>query len=140
MSEALAALVRVNFTAALAILAVLALRRPVRRLFGAQVAYGLWLIAPLACAAMLAPARIVTVTQGAPVTQIVQAAGLASAPMATAPVFDPAPGLLGLWAVGAAACALGLARSELTFRRAARAGRAGPAAIGFLRPRIVLPA
>jgi beta-lactamase regulating signal transducer with metallopeptidase domain len=140
MSETLATLLRVNLAATLAIAAVLVLRRPVRRLFGAQVAYGLWMLAPLVCGAMLAPPRIVTITEPAPVTEIVTLAGTTSAAAATASAFDPAPGLLGLWAAGVAGCALALARSELQFRRAARAGRAGPAAIGLLKPRIVLPA
>ena len=42
MSEALFLLLRVNLAASAAVIAVLLLRRPVRRLFGARVAYGLW--------------------------------------------------------------------------------------------------
>lgn len=141
MSDALAALVRLNLAASLAILLVLMLRRPTRAAFGARVAYGLWLLAPLAAAVMLAPARVVTLAAAQPTTEIVLAGS--AAPIAAArtpPSLDATPWLLGLWAAGALACALWLARAQLQFRRAARAGVAGPAAIGLLRPRIVLPA
>ena len=44
---------------------MLLLRAPVRRLFGAMIAYGLWGLVPLAVAAMLIPARVVVLPQTA---------------------------------------------------------------------------
>ena len=48
MTEVLEALLRANVAGALAVLAVLALRVPVRLRFGPEVAYGLWLTPVLA--------------------------------------------------------------------------------------------
>ena len=48
MSEILAAVLRANLVAAAVVLAVLALRIPFRRLFGPELAYGLWAAPPLA--------------------------------------------------------------------------------------------
>ena len=59
MAEALAALARANLAASLAILLVLALRRPARRWFGAEAAYLLWIVPPLVAAGSLVPARAV---------------------------------------------------------------------------------
>src|SRR5258705_297126 len=59
MSEAPLYMLAMNVFAAASALVVIALRLPVRRLFGARVAYGLWLLVPLAAAAMLLPARVV---------------------------------------------------------------------------------
>ena len=44
-------LMRVNLALGAAILLVLVLRGPVRKMLGARTAYGLWLIAPLAAVA-----------------------------------------------------------------------------------------
>lgn len=63
MSEVLAVLLRVNLALALATGLVLALRLPARLLFGARVAYGLWGLVPLAAIAMLAPARVVAISE-----------------------------------------------------------------------------
>nr|MEA2799813.1 hypothetical protein [Phenylobacterium sp.] len=60
MSEALSVLLRINLAVAAAIAVAMLLRLPVRRLFGARIAYGLWSLVPLAAAAMLLPPRVVT--------------------------------------------------------------------------------
>jgi len=141
MSDALAALLRINLALAAAVAVILLLRRPVRRLVGPRLAYGLWALAPLAVLAMLAPPRIMRVR--------VVDAPLAMAPLAPAgpPLASPAshvadlgPWLAGLWLAGAAASLLLVAWRQGQFARAMRAGRAGPAVVGVLRPRIVTPA
>ena len=56
MSDALLGLLRLNLVVAVAVAVVMALRLPVRRLFGPRVAYGLWSLVPLAGLALaLAP-------------------------------------------------------------------------------------
>ena len=58
--EILSLLARVNLAAAAAILLVVALRKIARPRFGARLTYSLWLLPILAAAAVLAPARAVT--------------------------------------------------------------------------------
>ena len=55
-----------NLVAAIAILVVIALRRPVRAAFGARLAYSLWLLVPLAALGSLLPPRIVEIARPAP--------------------------------------------------------------------------
>jgi beta-lactamase regulating signal transducer with metallopeptidase domain len=143
MSDALALLLRLNLAAAAAVIAALALRVPVRRLFGPRVAYGVWALAPIAALAMLAPARVVPVVghwSSSP-------APMAAAPMsvhATAPaavsLADSLPLILAaVWLAGLALAAARLARRQAEFARTVRAGTAGPAVVGVLKPRIVTP-
>jgi len=146
MSEALLLLLRVNLAASAALVVVLLLRRPVRRLFGARVAYGLWTLVALAVLAMLLPARVVVVSAPAvawgahaAAGAMIEAGALASGlPMQTAP---GGPAILcAFWLGGVAAAFAHLLRSQLRFVRAARVGRGGPAVVGVLRPRVVTPA
>ncbi len=142
MSEALASLLRLNLVAAAAIGVVLILRLPVRRLFGPRIAYGLWSLVALAVGAMLAPARSVRlpahVAAASPDVLLVTHPGFApSLQLAAAP--DLAASLTALWIAGGLAALLWLAWSQLRFDRAVREGRAGPAVVGVVRPRIVVP-
>jgi len=132
MSDALAALLRVNLAAAVAVALAMVLRRPVRRLFGPRVAYGLWLLVPLFAAAMLTPARVVTVWR--PVVAVASAPSMRGSAPPDAPMLA-----LAVWLAGAAAALGWLAWRQAQFARAVRAGRAGPAVVGVLRPRIVIP-
>ena len=95
-------LVVTNLAGSAAILVVLALRGPVRRMAGAQVAYLSWLAVPAAVAACLIPARIVMVEAPAPTSAIVSSPAPAAAtsvttsppvyaPLAQAPRIEPAP-------------------------------------------------
>ncbi|RYF68387.1 MAG: biotin transporter BioY, partial [Comamonadaceae bacterium] len=134
------------------ILLVLALRRPLRRAFGATIAYAAWALVPLAMLAVLLPA--------------------AQSPQLIVPVIDmQVPGdvlagtgavrampALATWAVvavgcGALACALRLFVQQHRFIRGlgsltdrgdgvlvAQATEGLPAVVGVWRPRIVLPA
>ncbi|HLZ76403.1 M56 family metallopeptidase [Phenylobacterium sp.] len=141
MSEALALLLRVNLAIAGAVALAMLLRRPARRLFGARVAYQLWALVPLAVAAMLAPTRIITLA--APKAAVAQrglAAAFDYAPSLPAPSGpDLSAILMVLWIAGAAAALAHLAWRQAQFSRAVRAGRAGPAVVGVLRPRVVTP-
>ena len=141
MSDALLLLLRTNLAATAAIAVVMLLRLPMRRLFGARIAYGLWSLVPLAAAAMLLPARVVTVARASASAMLPDA--LASGPAAPAlhlqPGLDLTPILAGLWIAGALASLGWLVWRQVQFGRAVREGRAGPAVIGVLRPRIVTP-
>ena len=142
MSEAVAALLRLNLVAAAAIGIVLVLRVPARRLFGPRIAYGWWSLVAFAVAAMLTPARTVVLAHpeppAAPDALLVMHQGFApTLQLAAAP--DLSKGLALLWIGGGLAALLWLARSQARFDRAVREGRAGPAVVGVVRPRIVAP-
>ncbi len=135
-TELLAALIHLNLAAAGAVLAVLAARPLVRRHFGPEMAYRLWICVPIAAAAALFPAaaatRIVPPGEGPHFDPVYQASqGLMHA---------PAGALLGLWAAGALLAAAIIAVSQLRFLDMARRGLAGPAVAGVIVPRIVMPA
>ncbi|WP_332768609.1 M56 family metallopeptidase [Phenylobacterium sp.] len=127
MTELFADLLRANLAASLAIVLVLALRLPARRVFGAEIAYRLWLIAPLAYVANLIPAAEAT-----------DAAGL---PAATFTALTPStPLAVQVWIAGAAAVLAPMALGQQRFLNRAKAGAAGPAVVGIISPRIVTPA
>lgn len=142
MSDALVVLVAANAVAAAAVALVMVLRAPARALFGPRIAYGLWLLVPLAALGMLLPARVVTVTvRAAPVmgaspfaTSVAPASGPAAAP------FDAGPFVMGLWIIGVLANAAWMMWRQAQFGREAGMGLAGPAAVGVFRPRVVTPA
>ena len=133
-ADLLLALARANVAGGASILLVLALRSPARRAFGAHVAYGLWLMVPAAAAGALTPSAI-----GSPGwAPALAAAG--DAGRAWLAGGGHAGAFAALWLAGFAAnAALALWRQS-RFAAAARAGRAGPAVAGILRPRLVIPA
>jgi len=156
-ADILAILLKTNLAAAAAILLALALRKPARKAFGARIAYALWLVAPLAVAASLFPARAVVVPYAAPSEAVTEIASqtLPSGEIMT--VAPPAPliddvAVVALWLAGAAISFALLAWSQSRFIKSlggvsregrflrAKAGGAGPAVVGALFPRIVLPA
>lgn len=123
--EVLAHLAFCNLAAGLAILLVLILRRPTRALFGAEIAYLLWLLPVAAGLAALLPAR--AAEPGAEAARRFIMSG------------DHAAVLGAVWAIGAG-LALGLLLwSQSRFMRRARLGLAGPAVVGVLAPRMVVP-
>lgn len=123
MAEILDALVRVNLVAGVAILAVLLLRLPARRRFGPEIAYRLWAAPPLAAAATVVPLKV------------------AHAPLHLSHLAPPdaSPLLLSLWVLGLALAAALLWRAQAAFLRTARSGEAGPAVVGVITPRLVMP-
>ena len=154
-------LVLANLTGAIAILAVLAFRGPARAQFGAGLAYALWLIVPAAMLASLFPARTVfipaPVVTPYPMMALMQ--GLSAAPALPHPpvagaTLDMPQILLGVWLAGVAASlillAIGQRRALARFGqitadardpKLARAANhsVGPALIGVVRPRVVVP-
>lgn len=121
--------------ASCAILLILVLRLPVRRLFGAEIGYHLWLLAPAAGLASLFPSLAEL------------GSGLKTPPdglskvitVIRTPAMDHAHPIALVWLAGVLLLAALFALGQWRFERAARAGRAGPAATGFW-PRMVVPA
>lgn len=144
MSDALLILIAANLAAAVAVALVLLLRTPARKLFGPRIAYGLWLLVPLAALGMLLPARVETVTVRAatvPAADAPPLAALAAAlPAPAAASFDPWLLLMGLWIAGVLVNVAWMAWRQAQFGRAMQDGLAGPAAVGVLAPRVVTPA
>uniref|UniRef100_B0SZY3 Peptidase M56 BlaR1 n=1 Tax=Caulobacter sp. (strain K31) TaxID=366602 RepID=B0SZY3_CAUSK len=164
-ADLLSLLVRANLALGAAVLLALILRRPVRNLFGARAAYALWLVAPLAVLAVLLPARTVQIQNPASPSPVVQAQAEPMAQVsvpatvasqaATRPTAQPFPlhaALLAVWVLVALSAigvqaerqrrfvkSLGRLRGEADLFHAERPG-VGPAVIGALAPKLVLPA
>jgi TonB family protein len=129
---------------------VLLLRRLVRRCFGARIAYALWWAIPVVLVAMLLPASEAPIA--APVLTYMRATiqPALAVPVKAAP--DYGVWLFAAWALGAAIATAWFARLQRRFQhelgtlrqRADGLYVAGsvqglPAAVGWLRPRIVVP-
>lgn len=154
-----------NLALAAAVLLVLALRRPVRKVFGARNAYALWLIVPLSILALLIPAR--TIVLPAPSTVSSTAAispSPSSAPSSVTAPKSPQPAplpaipvgeiTLGLWLIVAFGGLILQVERQRRFVRSlgalSRTGEdrllraekpgVGPAVIGAVAPCVVLPA
>ena len=125
MSSLLADLLRVNLAGAVAILVVLAVRFPARRMFGPEMAYRLWAAPPLAALATLMPAPTVDGTPPADT--------LANA------IQDWSGLALLAWALGVAVMLAALTWAQHRFVASARAGKAGPSVVGVIAPRIYMP-
>jgi len=133
-NEFLAALLHMNLAAAGAVLAVLALRGPTRRYFGAGYAYRLWAAVPVAAVAALFPppaARWIALP-GSPKPLVVQAAEAVER--------APANAILMFWIAGVLLAGGLIALRQMRFLALARRGLAGPAVAGVIAPRIVMPA
>jgi beta-lactamase regulating signal transducer with metallopeptidase domain len=126
-SEVLAALLRVNLVGAVAVLAVLAVRIPIRRLFGPEIAYRLWAAPPLAALATLLPARVVIVDRMA-------------APTLAGAGHDYSLPALAAWLAGVGLAIGAVAWAQARFTTAVLGGAGGPAVVGVVNPRIVMPA
>jgi beta-lactamase regulating signal transducer with metallopeptidase domain len=124
-AEVLTHLAFCNLAAGLAILLVLTLRRPVRALFGAEVAYLLWLLPLAAGFAALLPAR--AAEPGADAARRFMLSG------------DHAAMLGGVWITGSVVAFGLLIWGQARFLKRARAGKAGPAVVGVLTPRMIVP-
>jgi len=133
-----------------AIILVLLLRRPLRAFFGANAAYLLWLLLPLAVLAASLPARVVPVT--VPETMADAGMGTVAVVASMDAAGTTASWLLLAWLAGVAGSALWQGAVQRRFRRSLGAMRIGddghvraeataglPAVVG-LRARIVLPA
>jgi beta-lactamase regulating signal transducer with metallopeptidase domain len=144
-ADVLDALLKANLASGAAILGVAALRKTARSRFGARLAYGLWLLPVLAGAAVLLPARQVVVRTARPMLSAAVRIGHSlGAPSAAAAAAGPrgldGPALLvGLWLAGVMGAALVMAVLQHRFIARARRGGEGPAVIGLIAPRILIP-
>jgi beta-lactamase regulating signal transducer with metallopeptidase domain len=136
-------LAETNLALAAGVIVVILARRWVRRLIGASAAYGLWLLPALAAAAVALPPRTVEIV-GQPAAASPGPIFALSAPVLEGARLAPRPDLAAVmvwaWMAGVAAMGLWLLAHQLRFVREAKRGQAGPAVVGLLRPRIVLPA
>jgi beta-lactamase regulating signal transducer with metallopeptidase domain/biopolymer transport protein ExbD len=157
-ADILSVLLAANIAASAAILLVVLIRKTARRMMGAQLAYWLWAIPVLAGLATLLPARDAG-TLPAPMAplQPIAEATVDFATSWTAPeaipapaVFDVASLLIAIWAAGGLGfLGLMLLQQQRTLRALNLAPRQalqraasnfGPAVVGVLRPRVVVPA
>lgn len=152
-NELLQGLIEATLAGSAAVLLVLAARRPMRDVFGVQVAYGLWSLVPLAMLATLLPAAVIEVQRWPVVPALTAPLAVAMPATAAARDINLPRVLLALWLVGALASGAWLWRAQAVFRRGlglllpqgdalrAQTVSAGlPATLGLWRPRIVLPA
>ena len=121
-----AGILAVNLALAATVLVVAAARIPVRRMFGPAVAYELWVAVPMV--GLLTGLLVFVPTDR----------DLGSN---AAAVQVPFLGLLlPLWGLGALVMAGLFAIAQARFLAEVRAGRGGPAVVGFIAPRVILPA
>ena len=151
VAELLHALFETTVATSGAVTLVLLVRRPLRNTFGAAVAYACWLVVPLsAIAVLLPPAAIQLPAQRA--FQVIVASSLADKTATTAVTFAPSPWMFALWLLGILFAVawfvrqqnqfqrgLGKLRSLVDGHRVADAVDGLPAAVGLLKPVIVLP-
>ena len=143
-----------------AIASILTVRKSMTRQFGAQVAYAMWALVPLASMATLLPARsVVRVVKAIPASGQIAASPLGDLGALASPVsqfdrsIDVAMGLCGLWILGMAASMLVFRLQHRRFVRGlgrldampgdvhrAQTTQGCPALVGVWHPRIVLPA
>ncbi|MBY4596769.1 TonB family protein [bacterium BD-1] len=145
-SEFLLALVEATLATSLALLAVMALRRPLRRFAGARLAYAAWAAVPLAGVAVMLPAApAATVAMAVTPSPLRLAAADASLVLQQAGAGNP---WLALWLAGVVATAAVFALRQWRFHRQLGvrdsdgeddSAPLGPAVIGLWRPRLVLP-
>ena len=124
-TEIMEAIVELNIAAAVAILFLLALRKPARHIFGPHAVYLLWAIVPIAAAATFIPARTVeTLSLGMTLEEIIALA----APPAAASLWETVlPYALAVaWIVGAIVTAAALVSRQAAFLHDADLGLAGP--------------
>jgi beta-lactamase regulating signal transducer with metallopeptidase domain/lysophospholipase L1-like esterase len=154
--QILRGLIEMNLAASAAIVLALILRRIASRVLGARATYQLWLLVPIAALAICIPARQDLNHTGSAAMEVVPGGPSGSewaslttrSVVATAATWVAAkrsevrfitygaPLVLAVWVAGAFAL---LARAVLRSRRLAADPLLGPALIGVLHPRLVLP-
>ena len=154
--EWLLLLAKLSFVASAAILVVLALRAAMRSLFGARVAYALWLVVPAAIVAALLPVREIIV--GVLAAKPLVASGVVAAKdwlATTLPIGgrpDASILILSLWIAGVVLALTVLAWRQIAFTESLGKLRCegkgvfrsdafgiGPAIVGVIWPKLVLP-
>lgn len=151
-ADLLNAMLEATVAVTLALLLVLSVRKPLRSSFGAGVAYGAWIVVPIALIAVMLPARTVEIASS-PVLHVLGAQSMSLPAFAGTIPAQGAQWLCGIWFAGMLLMALRLQRLQRRFRHGLgnlhqRAdgmlqaeGSAGlPAVYGLWRPTIVVPA
>jgi beta-lactamase regulating signal transducer with metallopeptidase domain len=140
-ADLLALLARATLALSAAIVLVLALRAPLRAAFGAQIAYAFWAIVPIATLSSFIPARTIFATaESAPQTPQVAPAPLDAVGeeiASAAATLDWSTLLIALWLAGFVVSIVVLAIRQQRF---IAQRDAGPAVVGVLQPRIIVPA
>lgn len=152
-TELLAWLFAATAATTAATLAVLLLRRPLQRLLGAEIAYRLWLVVPLAAlAAAFSLPRTVSMVTDAAAGKVPTAASVMVSVAAAVRGIAADRWLLAIWLLGAGVVLAMLVlqqrhyHARLRLRRGERglwradADDAVPAVLGVLRQKLVLPA
>jgi beta-lactamase regulating signal transducer with metallopeptidase domain len=129
---------RAQLAASLAVLVVIALRAPMRRLVGAEAAYGLWVLPLVAALVSLFPTlhEFLHGDAARPATALVRPGAWTD----WTAVQRHSVSLATIWIAGAAAWAALTALAEWRFHRLVILRRAGPAVVGVAWPRMVAPA
>lgn len=144
-------LVEATLASSAALALVLLLRRPLRKAFGARVAYGAWGLVPAALAAVLLPAAESASAAGAFVVVPTVLPAIAAQPVAGN--IDPRLVLAACWIAGLALCMAWMAARQLKFRRSLgrllprtdglreseRDVEGLPATLGWWAPQVVVP-
>jgi bla regulator protein BlaR1 len=148
-AEMASALMGLAYALSAALILVLVVRRPLRRVCGAGPAYSLWLIVPAVVAAGLLPGLQVRPATVALSLHSVAAAALPALPPARIPLL---PMVLLAWGAGALLLAAWFWRAHLRFVRGlgvltpcdgvffSSSQHGGPASLGLWRPRLIVPA
>ena len=159
-SELLQQLLLLALASSLGMIMALAMRRVMRRLFGAGASYALWLLVPIAMLSVLLPHAHATSSPVPVGTLSMTTSPLAHAldrsmdsltAAASAPI-DTVLWALGVWGAGAALCAWYLLGVQRAFVKSlgivsglhcvlrAEHSVGCPALVGVLRPKVILPA
>lgn len=143
-----------TWTGSLAIVIVLLLRSPVRRRFGAGIAYALWALPLVTWLALWLPARVIE-TPAQASASVIEPAMVSMTVAAPTSSFDTGLWWLAAWWSGVGMMIVLLLWQQRRFIRAlgrmqllegeygtwqAEASVGLPAVVGLLRPRIILPA
>jgi TonB family protein len=144
MSAFLLALLEINIAAAAAIVLVLAVRKLALQRFGARPVYLMWAIVPAAMLATLIPSR--TTVAEIRTINLPDGAPLPVASLDTVEITAgvgwlalTAPWIFALWCVGGFAMGFVLTWRQDLFTADMASGKAGPAVVGFLHPRVITP-
>ena len=130
LTELIAAgLLRAALVASFGVLAVLALRTPTARIWGADAAWRLWRVVPAAVIASFFPGPAGWGGGGLELPSAAAGSLGASASLA----------LILVWAAGVLVSVAMVLLQDRAFRRAASQGLAGPAVMGAFWPRLVTP-
>lgn len=123
-----------NVVVAATILIVAVARLPVRHLLGPAAAYQLWFLPPVVALPTFFLVMVPHETSAEPSVTIASIAVRVAVGLPQAALLVP------LWALGAIVMAALFALAQARFMAEVRAGRGGPAVVGLIAPRIVLPA